>query len=302
MINLILRNPIHIIMLVVCIIISALLLSTSIFIVSEREDVIVTRFGKPMEVITTPGFYFKRPGFFETINRIETRIHVFTTQSIQLLLGDKNPIVVSCYVCWQVHKPLLFFQSLVNADIVVQKLGDMINSHLGSVLGDYTLDNIINTDKQIIRCQEIEERICQQTNADATAKYGVKVMQLGLRKIGYPDIVTQAVYNRMKSEREKEAVKYRAEGKEAAARIRAKTDREASDIMARSYKNAEILKGQGDRKALEIYTAAYGHDQEFFEFTKSMEVYQQILGEKATVMLSTDSKLFKYLNNPEGPN
>jgi len=273
---------------------------TSVFTVSEREYVVLTRFGKPTTTISKSGLYWKLPGFFETINRIDRRTHVFTTQPIQLLLGDKNPVVLTCYVCWRVHNPLLFFQSLLNAGIATQKMGDMVNSQLGSVLGEFTMDSIINTNPSMIKLATIEERILGNTNVKTKEKYGIEMVQVGIRRIAYPNIVADAVYNRMRSEREKEAKKFRAEGKEKATTIEAKADREVTEILAEAYKKAQILKGKGDQKSLKIYSEAYGKDKEFFEFTKSMEVYKDILSKKSTLILSTDSDLFRYLNNPQG--
>lgn len=272
----------------------------STFTVSEGEYVVLTQFGKPTRTLDASGLYLKRPGFLETVNRIDRRTHVFTTQPIQLLLGDQNPIVLTCYVCWRVRDPLLFFQSLVSADIAGQKLGDMINSQLGSVLGDYTLASVINTSPGQVRIGEIEESIRDSTNQRTRDKYGIEVVQVGIRRLAYPTIVADAVYNRMRSEREKEAKKYRAEGREEATKMKARADREVKEILAEAYRSAEILRGEGDEKALEIYAEAYGKDREFFEFTKSMELYRKVLGPNSTVILSTDSDLFRYLESPDG--
>ncbi len=272
----------------------------SSFTVSEREYVVLTQFGKPTATISSAGFHWKRPGFLETANRIERRNQTFTTRPIQLLLGDKNPIVLTCYVCWRVREPLLFFQSLVNAEVAVQKLGDMVNSQLGNALGDFRLNNIININPEEVKIAELEDRILSNTNTRAQEKYGIKVVQVGIRRIAYPSIVADAVYNRMRSEREKEAMKFRAEGQEAATKIRASADREVKEILAEAYKQSQILKGEGDQKALKIYSEAYGKDREFFEFTKSMEAYTEILDKKSTLILSTDSEIFRYLSNPGG--
>lgn len=272
----------------------------SVFTVSERESVVLTQFGKPSRTITDAGLHVKRPGFLETVNRIDTRTHVFTSQSIELLLGDKNPIVLTSYVCWKVSDPLLFFQSLINSDVATQKLGDMINSQLGGVLGEYTLQNIINTDPSRVMITEIEDKILQNTNRRAQDKYGIEIVQVGLSRITYPTIVTKAVFNRMRSEREKEAKKFSAEGREEASRIRAQADREAAELLAEAYSKAQILKGEGDQLSLQMYSRAFAKDPEFFEFTKSMEIYEDILDNKSTLVLSTDSELFKYLNGSTG--
>ena len=267
------------------------------YTVSQREYVVLTRFGKPVETMSATGLHLKRPGFLETVNRIERRTHIFNTKPIQLLLGDKNPIIITCYICWRVKDPLLFFQSLLSSQIATQKLSDMVNSQMGNALGAFKLDNIINTDPSKVKLDELEQQILSNTNASATERYGVEVVEIGVRRLAYPAVVADAVYNRMRSEREKEARKFRAEGKEEATKIRAKADRQAKEILAEAYKQAEILKGEGDQKALKIYAEAYSKDKEFFEFLKSMELYKDILDDRSTVIMSTDSDLFKRLKH-----
>ena len=283
--------------LIPCLIALAALACLCTYTVSQREFVVLTRFGKPMATIDTAGLHVKRPGLLETVNRIERRAHIFSTKPIQLLLGDKNPIIVTCYVCWRVKDPLLFFQSLLSNDVATQKLSDMVNSQMGNALGAFKLDNIINTDPSQVRLADLEQRILSHANANANRQYGIEVEEIGVRRLAYPEVVTTAVYNRMRSEREKEARKFRAEGNEEATKIRARADREAKEILAKAFKESEILKGEGDHQALEIYAKAYAKDKSFYEFLKAMEVYKDILDQKSTLILSTDSDIFSYLNH-----
>jgi membrane protease subunit HflC len=276
-------------------VIALVLVRYSLFTVNEKEFVIVTRFGKPMRTLDRAGLYFKRPGFLETANRMEKRAKVFKTQPIQLLLGDKNPLILTCYVCWKISDPLMFLQSITSSEIVEQKIGDMVNSLLGSTLGDYTIENIINVKPGLVKLEEIEARILSESEQKAIEKYGIKIIDVGIRRLAYPQIVTQSVYNRMRAERDKEAKKYLAEGKEEAAKIEAQTDREVSQIIAKANKESEILKGGGDKEAMATYAEAYSQDPEFFEFTKSLEACREILQKKSTLILSTESEIFKYL-------
>jgi membrane protease subunit HflC len=162
-------------------------------------------------------------------------------------------------------------------------------------LGSYSLSQIINVDESQIKLPAIENRILEECNQQAQRQYGVAVVDVGIRRISYPTIVTEAVYNRMKAEREKEAKKYRAEGEEAAAEIEADTDKEVSRILAEAYKQSEIVKGDGDSEAIRIYGEAYGKGKEFYDFLGSLEAYKKILGPETTLILSTDSELFRYL-------
>jgi membrane protease subunit HflC len=271
---------------------------SSFFTISEDEYVVLTQFGKPSRTITQAGLYLKRPFFWETIHRIDRRNHIFSAQPIQLLLGDKNPLIITCYICWRVSAPQVYFQSIVDQTVARQKLGDMISSQLGSVLGGYSLSDIINPKNEQVKLPKIESEIKQAANSKTEKLYGITVVQLGVRKIEYPAIVAKAVFNRMRSEREKEAMKYRAEGMEKAAVIKAKADRQAKEIVAEAAMKAAQIKAEGDQKALQIYADTYSKDPDLYEYIKSLELYQQVLQENATLILSTDSQLFKHLGAP----
>lgn len=273
--------------------------TTIFYIVNEREYAVVTQFGKPLRIIKEAGLYFKLPSFLQKINRFDKFVKNFTTQPIQLLLGDKNPVVLTIFVCWQIEHPLTFFESLATSQIAEQKLGDLVNSQLGSVLGDFTINDIINIETEKVKLDEIENKIFENANKKVKENYGIKIISLGIRRIAYPDIVAKSVYSRMRAEREKEAKKLRAEGKEEASKIRASTDKEVSELLANAYKQAEIIKGEGDKKAMEIYGNAYSKNPDFFEFSKSLETYSDILKDKSTLILSTRSDLFKFLSQFE---
>ena len=271
----------------------------SSFTVNEKELVIVTRFGKPVRTLNQAGLYFKLPGFLESINRLEKRAKILTTQPIQLLLGDKNPLILTCYVCWKVSDPLVFLQSLTSTEISEQKIGDMVNSLLGSTLGDYTIENIINVQPESIKLEEIEKKILDNSKEKAIAKYGIQIIDVGIRRLAYPKIVAQSVYERMRAEREKEAKKYVAQGREEAANIESQANKEVATIIAEAQKQSEILKGQGDRQSMMIYAEAYNKDIDYFEFINSLEACKELMKKNSTLILSTDSEVLKYLKYKE---
>ncbi|MBN1342366.1 MAG: protease modulator HflC [Phycisphaerae bacterium] len=276
-----------------------LLVSTALFTVSRREYAIVTRFGALTQPpITEPGLYVKRGGFFDRVTRIDRRLAIFQTRPIELLLGDQHPIILTCYICWEVADPLVFYRSLMSVENANVKLSDMVQSSLGSVLSEYESGDIINKDPARVKLTTIESDT--MTDFKARAKgYGIEVRDLGIRRIAYPPAVTQAVHNRMRSEREKEAKKYRGEGREEAAKIEAETDKQVAEILAEAYRQAETLRGRADSEATQIYAEAYSKDLEFFDFLRSLEAYKEILSQNATVVLSTKSKLFEHLTPKE---
>jgi modulator of FtsH protease HflC len=273
---------------------------TSVFTVSEREMVIVSLFGDPKRIVEDAGLKLKAPFGIHQVIRIDRRMNVFETQVIQLMLKDRNPVIVTCYVTWRVEDPLPYYQSLGDRTNAELKLGDLINSEMGSVLGQYNLEDVINTEADAVKLDEIEQQLVVNIADRASGTFGIDVARIGIRRLSYPPIVSKAVFDRMKAEREKEASRHRAEGKEKAAEIEAETDREVSEILATAYRDAEVIKGEGDSEAMRIYAEAYGQDQEFFLFLRSLEAYEQVLDENSTVVLSTDADLFRYLESMEG--
>ncbi len=271
------------------------LIALSVFQVSEGEIAIVTRFGRPGQPIDQAGPHWKLPAFLETVHRLDGRIQVFKPRPIQLMLEDQNPLVVTCYVTWRISDPLVFFQSLGTEAIAELKLGDMVNARLGNVLGDYRLSEIINTDPGEVRLDEIEEQTLEGSNREARRQYGLEIVDLGIRRITYPAIVTRSVHDRMESDRQREAQRYRAEGAEEAAKIEADADRQVAELMAEAGREAEIIMGEGDREAIRIRGEAYSRDPELFEFLDSLETYRRIMGRETTLILSLDSDLFRYL-------
>lgn len=268
----------------------------SFFIVQEKEVAIVTQFGRVVRTIEKPGLYFKYPFFINRVNYFDKRMRLFRNNPIQLLLGDKNPLIIVSYFIWEIENPVLYFQSITTEDDSMIKLSEMLVSLLGSELGDYRIENIINTNKDMIKISDIENAVIENSNRQIKNEYGIKIVDFGIRRINYPSIVETSVYNRMQSERQKEANRYRAEGRREAAIIRAQTDREVSQMISESNKKAETIRGEGDRISMENYAASYGQNREFFEYIKSLELYKEILSNKSTIIFSTESDLFKYFD------
>jgi len=270
-----------------------------VFTVSEREFAIVTQFGKVVQIITEPGLAFKKPGFANRIHRLDKRTQIMNTQIIQLLLGDKNPVVLSCYVLWRVKNPEIFFTRLQNTSAADSKLDAMVTSNLGNVLGDFSLVDILKVTSHGFATSssllEIEHRVCEKTNASSVEQYGIEVRDIGLQRFAYPSQVTEAVYQRMRAERRKEANKIRAEGREESTKIRAHTNKEAAELYSKAKEQAEIIKGEGDRVAMQTYANAYGKNQEYFRFTKSLELYSNVLEMNSLMVFSTESGLFSFL-------
>ena len=267
----------------------------STYSIDEREWGVVTQFGELVRTDNTPGLRFKMPGIIHKVSRFDKRLQQFDTQSIQLLLGDKNPIIVSCFVAWAIKDPVLYFQSIGTGENAEKKISDMVNSQLGIVFSNYDINQIINTDANQVKLSEIENRIVQVANESAVKKYGIGISHVGIIRLAYPAVVMKSVYERINAEREMEAEKIRAEGREDAGKITAEATKQASDIRARAEKKALIIRGQAEKKAMEVHALAYSKDPEYFEFIRSLEVYKEVLGKNTVLLLSTKSDFLKHL-------
>lgn len=269
------------------------------FTVNEKEYVILTEFGKTVRLLDEPGLHFKKPGFWQTVNRLDKRLHIFKTKPMQIMTQGKQQVIIACLICWRIADPELFFKTEKHVKKANKDLSDMINDQLGSVLGQYPLENVINVEEEKVRLDEIENKILLNSQPKAKSKYGVEIVRVGVRRLAYPANVEESVYQRMIAEREKEAKKYRAEGRKEAMEIESKTDAEVRRILAEAYRDAQMKRGDADKEAMRIYAEAYGQDKEFFEFLKSLDLYKQTLQENTTLILSTDSPMFKQLNYME---
>ncbi|MBN2695146.1 protease modulator HflC [bacterium] len=271
----------------------------SLYVVDETEWGIITQFGKPVKTEVNPGLYLKLPTPIQDVYYFDKRSEVIKTQPIQFLLKENKPIIVSTYITWRIKNPLLFFEAVVYKKSAVSKLEDMANSNLGNLLGQYRVDQIINTNKSFIKTDEIEKTLKELMNKESFEKYGIEIISVGFVRISYPAIVTTAVYKRMKTERETEAKAIRAKGEEEAKKIKTDADKEAKEILSEAEKKALITKAEADAEVLKLYGKTYEQSYEYFNYLKSIESYSKILKKRTTLIFSTDSKMFK---NLEGEN
>ena len=285
-------NKFLIIMLVVIVGLSFLIF----YKVDEREHVIITQFGQPVKTITDPGLYYKWPDPVQTVNRFEKRLMLYKTRLIEYLTQDKKNIIVQCFVCWRIDNPLEFFQAVGNNISAAKKIDDIVCAQLGSILGNYEMASIISIEKDSVKIKEIEKAITENSNKKTIDSYGIKIKEVGICRLALPQDNVESVYKRMKSERESIANKYRAEGREKADIIRSEANKIQSDILSEAYKDAEIIKGEGDAAATKIYAEAFEKDSAFYKFIRTLESYKRIIDDKTTVVLSSKSDLFKYLN------
>ncbi len=264
---------------------------SAFFVVREDQQAMVLRFGDPKRQITAPGLYFKLP-LIDEARYFEKRILNVDPPAEEVLLADQKRLVVDSFARYRITNMLKFLQSMNSEDAAQQRLHTIINSALRSELGKTTLSNILS-----IKRDQVMEDIQKQVNQEAI-RFGIEVVDVRIVRADLPEQVTQATFDRMRSEREREAKEARAEGEQLSIEIRSKADKERTILLAEAKRDAEILRGEGDGKAIDIYADAFGQDPKFYGFYRSLEAYKKSIGSPGTTLiLDPNSDFLKYFKN-----
>jgi len=271
-----------------------LILVRFFFAVDESECVVVTQFGNPIKTVEEAGLHRKLP--WQTVNRFDGRMQLYETALTEYLTGDKKNVILQAFVCWRIENPLEFFRAVRTFDSATQKLDDLICASIGAKLGDYNMSNLISMDVEEVRIPEMEQLITSETDSKTRDGYGISIARVGISRLALPEDNARSVYRRMEAERLAIANEYRALGREEAEKITSQADREKSDIIANAYKDAQIIKGNGDAQAAEIYAQAYSQAADFFKLLRTLEAYKKMLKQQTVIVMSADSELLRYLN------
>lgn len=268
----------------------ALVASGSLFTVDEREQAIVMQFGEPKRVIPEPGLAWKLP-VIQDVQYYEKRVLNLDPPAENILLSDQKRLIVDVFARYTIADPLLFFQTVRTEGVARQRLGGIINGRLREVLGNETLTSVLSDERT-----RILSSIVQNVDRE-TRRFGINLVDVRIRRADLPDETRESVYDRMRSEREREAAEFRAQGFEQSERIKSAADREAIVITAEAKRESEILRGQGEGRRTQILNDAYGQDPEFFNFYRSMQAYSESLDSDSTYMvLSPDSDFFSFFD------
>jgi membrane protease subunit HflC len=281
-------NKAKLIVVGIVVIVAGIVLYSSMFTVHETEQVLVLQLGKFQRVIKQPGLHFKMP-FVQNIVSYERRVLEADPPKEQVILSDQKRLDVDAYVRYRIADPLKFFQSVTDERLAASRLGNVVNSTLRRVLGNVTLLTVLSGERAKVMS---DIRIAVN---EVAHPLGIEIIDVRLRRADLPEQAAQAVFARMRSEREQEAREARAQGFEKAQRIRAGADREKTVLLAEAEKESEITRGAGDKLSYRISAQAYSQDPEFYGFYRSMQAYRNALrGEDTTMVLSPDSEFFRY--------
>jgi membrane protease subunit HflC len=263
----------------------------SIFIVKEVNQAIVLQFGDPKKIILKPGLNFKLP-FIQNVVFLDKRILNLDAPPEEVIASDQKRLIVDAFARFQIVDPLKFYISVGNERVARSRLSTIINSRIRSVLGTQRLQTLLSEDrtKQMALIQE-------GVNVEAE-KFGIKIVDVRIKRADLPQANSDAIFRRMQTEREREAKEFRARGAEMAVTITSTADKEVTVILADAQKKSEIMKGEGDGKRNNIFAAAFGQDPEFFAFYRAMQAYEKaLIGGETSLILSPDSEFFKFFGN-----
>ena len=267
---------------------------SSLFTVNQMAQVIVLQFGEPRRVIREPGLNIKIP-FVQDVEVFDKRILDLDPPVASVVLLDKKRINVDAYARYRIVDPLRFFQ-IVRDELGFRKsVGQILNSAVRNAVARYLLPDLLSKKREDIMSQ-IKDKV-----GEVAERFGIEVVDVRLVRTDLPEEISKNVFDRMRSEREREANKLRAEGDEMKQTITAAADREKTVILANAEKEAKILTGQGDGERNRILAEAYGQDMQFFSFLRSMQAYRNSLGgEGTTMVLTPDSDFFRFFGDLKG--
>jgi membrane protease subunit HflC len=280
--------------LVVVLIVAALVGYSAMFTVFQTHQALVVRFGQPVRVVNQPGLNFKLP-FIDNVIYVDKRILDLENPAQEVIASDQKRLVVDAFARYKIVDALRFYQTLGSVAAANSQLGTLLNAGLRRVLGEATFTHVVRDERA-----QLMSRIREQLDKDAGA-YGISVVDVRIRRADLPDQNSQAVYQRMQTERQREAAEFRALGSQRAQEIRSRADRDVTVLLADATSKSEQVRGEGDAERNRIFAEAFGRDTDFFAFYRSMQAYEAGLRHTDTRMvLSPDSEFFRYFGDPSG--
>jgi modulator of FtsH protease HflC len=288
------RSPVSGIVTLILLFIVAIVAYSSLFTVQQTEQALVVRFGKPVDIATEPGLHFKAP-FIDTVIPVDKRILDLENPSQEVIASDQKRLVVDAFARYRIKDALRFYQSVGSIQAANLQLTTLLNASLRRVLGEVTFIQVVRDEREALM-----GRIRDQLDHEADG-YGIQVVDVRIRRADLPEQNSQAVYQRMQTERQREAAEFRAQGDQKAQEIRSNADREATVIVAEANSKGEQTRGEGDAERNRLFAEAYGKDPDFFAFYRSMSAYENGMKSADTrFLLRPDSDFFRYFSNPSG--
>ncbi|MDY6915363.1 MAG: protease modulator HflC [Candidatus Cloacimonadota bacterium] len=299
----------------IIIVVALIVIINAFYIIDESQQVIITQFGKPIgDGIGNAGLHIKIP-FIQKVHFFEKRTLEWDGTPQQIPTSDKRYIWLDTFARWQINNPLKFYESTRTETAAHSRLDDIISGTTRDVISSNKLIDIVrDTNRDMSFTLEYEESTLEEIKKEIVTvgrsniadtiqslstpqieKYGIKLVDIQIKRVNYVNEVREKVYDRMISERKKIAARYRSEGEGRAAEILGKMRRELDEIESEAYRTAQEIKGKADAEAIQVYANAYNKDPDFYEFQKTLETYKQTINNKNTLIMGTDSEYYKFL-------
>lgn len=273
---------------VVLVIVAIIVLTQSLYVVDETKQVIVLQFGEFQETVTKPGLHVKVP-FVQSIKKLEDRVLMSDAPPTGYLTLDKKNLIIDHITRWSIAEPDVFYKTVRSESTALQRLQDIVVSELRTEVASHDFEDMISVQREPIM-EVVAERAGEKVR-----EFGMELLDVRIKRADLPDEVEASVFDRMRAERERISKQNRAEGEEQAFKTRAEADREAIVILAVAFKTSQELRGQGDAQATAIYAAAYAQAPEFYSLLRTLQAYGNFVNKETTMVLSTESDLFKFL-------
>jgi membrane protease subunit HflC len=299
--------------------VALIVVAQSLYVVDVTEQVLITRFGDPQTVTTTPGIYLKAP-FVDTALSFDKRVLRIDAPAVSMPDIDKQNMTIDSYARYRIVDPLQFFKTLQTENTARTRLGDIVTSSLRDEIARSSRTQIIGAERvldangvpvidedglPIIEASESRSELLENVFEASKARveegqFGVEMIDVRMKRADFSDRVQDAIYNRMRAERNRIATRFRSEGEEEDLKIRAQANKQREIILAEAERTGNEVRGRGEAEAIRILADALNEDPEFFSFRRSLESYQKFLNQRTTVILSSDADLFKFLQEPPG--
>jgi membrane protease subunit HflC len=267
------------------------LVPQALFTIDEREQAIITQFGAYIRTLTEPGLYVKTP-FVQTVHRFDKRVLAVDSPPAEYLTLDRKRLVVDFVARWRITEPLAFFTSVATEDGAKARIEDIVVSGLRQAIASQDFAPVTSEQRE-----PTMEAVANAARA-RTQAFGIDLVDVRVKRADLPREVQQSVFARMVAERERISKRYRSEGEEEAAKLRAETDKQREIILAQAYERAQRLEGEGDAGATTVYASAYEQNPRFYFFIRTLEAYDDILTPETLLVLPADTAMFRLLNGP----
>jgi membrane protease subunit HflC len=270
------------------------LVPQALFTIDEREQAIITQFGAYIRTITEPGLHVKLP-FVQTVHRFDKRVLATDADPAEYLTLDKKRLVVDYVARWQIKDPLTFFISVATLDGARARIEDIVFSELRQAISGQDFAPVTSEHRE-----PTMDAVATTARA-RTLAFGIELIDVRIKRADLPREVQQSVFARMVAERGRIAKRYRSEGEEEAAKLRAETDKQREILLAQAYARSQRLQGEGDGEATAVYAGAYEQNPRFYVFVRTLEAYDDVLTPETLLVLPGDAAMFRLLNGPPSP-